>query len=69
MKPPSSENQRLKPLIGQWSMAIVMPGEKRPSELPDVGARATFEWMAGQTFVIERWTVPIPGRPAVFRRA
>ena len=63
MHKPAKENARLEPLIGAWSMAIVMPGEKRPDELPDVGARATFEWMDDKAFVIERWTVPVPEAP------
>jgi hypothetical protein len=63
MQKPASENERLAPLIGTWSMAVVMPGEERPAELPDVGARATFEWVGDKAFVLERWTVPIPEAP------
>jgi hypothetical protein len=63
MPKPAKENERLAPLIGEWSMAIVMPGEERPAVLPDVGARVTFEWMGDKAFVIERWTVPIPEAP------
>jgi hypothetical protein len=63
MQKPAKENERLEPLIGEWSMAVVMPGEERPAELPDVGARVTFEWMADRAFVIERWTIPIPEAP------
>ena len=57
------ENERLAPLIGEWSLAVVMPGEPRPEQLPDIGARATFEWMGEKAFVLERWTVPIPEAP------
>jgi hypothetical protein len=57
------ENERLEPLIGEWSMAMVMPGAKRPEELPDVGARVTLEWMGDKAFVVERWTIPIPEAP------
>lgn len=57
------ENERLEPLIGEWSMAMVMPGEETPDELPDVGARVTFEWMGEKAFVFQRWTVPIPEAP------
>jgi hypothetical protein len=57
------ENERLAPLIGAWSMAMVMPGEKAPDELPDVGARVTFEWMGEKAFLLQRWTVPIPEAP------
>ena len=63
MQQPAKQNQQLQPLIGEWSMAIVMPGEQRPSPLPDVGARVTFEWMGDQAFVLERWTVPVPEAP------
>lgn len=63
MPEPAKENARLAPLIGEWSMAIVMPGQERPRDLPDVGARVTFEWMGDEAFVIERWTVPIPEAP------
>jgi len=62
MKAPK-RNERLELLIGEWSMAIVMPGEETPHELPDVGARVTFEWMGEKAFVRERWTVPIPEAP------
>jgi hypothetical protein len=56
-------NARLEPLIGEWSLAMVMPGDERPSTLPDVGARVTFAWMGDRAFVIQRWTVPIPEAP------
>ena len=54
------QNDALAPLIGEWSLAMVMPGTE---ELPDLGARATFEWMGERAFVLERWTVPIPEAP------
>ena len=57
------QNQLLEPLIGEWSMAMVMPGQEVPHELPDVGARVTFEWMGERAFVLERWRVPIAGAP------
>ena len=56
-------NALLQPLIGEWSLAMIMPGEPRPEPLPDIGARATFEWMGDKAFVLERWTVPIPEAP------
>ena len=56
-------NALLQPLIGEWSLAMVMPGEPRPEPLPDIGARATFEWMGDKAFVLERWSVPIPEAP------
>jgi hypothetical protein len=57
------ENERLEPLIGEWRMAMVMPGEQTPTEIPDVGARLTFEWVGDKAFVLERWTIPIPEAP------
>jgi hypothetical protein len=56
-------NERLEPLIGEWRLAMVMPGQETPAQLPDVGARATFEWMGNRAFVLERWTIPIPEAP------
>ena len=56
-------NERLEPLVGEWSLAMVMPGQQAPGDLPDVGARATFEWMGEKAFVLQRWTVPIPEAP------
>ena len=60
---PTDRNARLEPLIGEWSLALVMPGAERPDVLPDAGARVTFEWMGNKAFVLERWTVPIPEAP------
>jgi len=57
------QNERLEPLVGEWSLAMVMPGQETPEELPDLGARVTFEWMGDKSFVLERWTVPIPEAP------
>jgi hypothetical protein len=63
MPHPAKENEQLAPLIGAWSMAVIMPGQQRPDPLPDIGARVTFEWLGDEAFVIERWTVPIPEAP------
>ncbi len=57
------QNQRLEPLIGEWSLAMVMPGQQTPEPPTDLGARATFEWMGDKAFVLERWTVLIPEAP------
>ena len=57
------QNERLAPLIGEWSMALVMPGQDVAKEPPDIGARVTFAWMGDQAFVLERWRVPIPEAP------
>jgi hypothetical protein len=56
-------NERLEPLIGKWSMAVVMPGQEMAKEPADIGARVTFEWMGEKAFVLERWSVPIPEAP------
>jgi hypothetical protein len=57
------QNARLEPLIGEWSVAMVMPGQEVPAEPPDLGARAGFEWMGDKGFVVERWSVPVPEAP------
>jgi len=57
------ENRRPEPLVGEWSLAMVMPGQDRPDPLPDVGARAVFEWLGERAFLLERWSVPIPEAP------
>ena len=57
------QNAVLEPLIGEWSLAMVMPGQPIPETLPDVGARVTFEWMGQKAFVVERWRIPIPEAP------
>lgn len=56
-------NAQLEPLLGEWSTAMVLPGQETPDELPDVGARVSFEWMGDRAFVLQRWTVPIPEAP------
>src|SRR5215211_5556796 len=63
MPEPAKQNERLAPLIGVWSMAMVMPGQETPQPLPDVGARVTFAWIGDRAFVLERWTVPVPEAP------
>jgi hypothetical protein len=61
--PDPKKNDQLALLIGEWSLAMVMPGQERPDKLPDIGARVTFEWMGDRAFVVERWTVPIAEAP------
>jgi hypothetical protein len=63
MPNPAKENERLAPLIGAWSMALIAPGQQRPDPLPDIGARVTFDWMGDKAFVVERSTVPIAEAP------
>jgi hypothetical protein len=52
--------KQLEPFVGEWSLEMVMPGQK---PTPDIGARVSFEWMPGNRWVIERWTVPVPDAP------
>jgi hypothetical protein len=49
----------LAPLVGEWRLGVVFGDEP----MTDMGARVTFEWMPGERFLIERWTVPIPEAP------
>jgi hypothetical protein len=55
----SSVVDRLAVLIGEWSM------EARFMDISpaDTAARAVFEWMPGQRFVIQRWEIPVPEAP------
>ncbi|MGH9277905.1 MAG: hypothetical protein ACRD12_07335 [Acidimicrobiales bacterium] len=46
--------------VGEWSMAAGF--ENMPTPV-DVDARVTFEWLTGDHFLVERWTVPIPEAP------
>src|SRR5688572_23781197 len=56
-------NERLQPLVGEWSLALAMPGQEVHGTPPDVGARVRFEWMGSGGFLVQRWTVPIPEAP------
>jgi hypothetical protein len=53
----------LQPLVGEWSLAIVLPGQERPAELPDIGARNTWEWMGDSGLLVQRWSVPVDEAP------
>jgi hypothetical protein len=45
-------------LVGTWSMeADFNTGE------PVEGGTASFEWMSGERFLVERWEVPVPEAP------
>ena len=46
-------------LVGEWAM------KPRFDHLPPVEghAQVVFEWMPGEQFLVERWTVPIPEAP------
>jgi hypothetical protein len=46
-------------LIGKWALEAGPPGGPPwPGE-----ARATFEWLEGRTFLIQRWTIDLPEAP------
>jgi len=49
----------LAPLIGRWKLLAGF-GD---TPAADIGARATFEWLPGGRFVIQRWVVPMPEAP------
>ena len=55
----SPELQRLKPLIGRWSMEMVVAGAP-PS---DERGKVSFEWGPQQGFVEQRWEVPVAEAP------
>ena len=52
--------QALAVLIGTWRLEVAFPDAPAGD---DIGARATFEWMPGERFLIQRWEVPIPEAP------
>jgi hypothetical protein len=51
--------EALKPLVGAWRLVATF------KDMPpaDIGARATFEWLPGERFLIQRWEVPMPEAP------
>jgi hypothetical protein len=51
--------EALKPLVGAWRLVATFK-DKPPA---DIGARATFEWLPGEQFLIQRWEVPMPEAP------
>jgi hypothetical protein len=53
----------LQPLVGEWSLAIVLPGQERPAELPDIGARNSWAWLGDSGLLVQRWSVPVDEAP------
>jgi hypothetical protein len=55
----SSTSDPLEALVGRWSM------EARFDGMPaaDGDARVVFEWLPGERFVVQRWSVPVPEAP------
>ena len=51
--------EALAPFVGAWKLLAAFEDEA-PA---DIGARASFEWLAGEQFLIERWEVPLPEAP------
>ena len=45
-------------LVGEWRMEARFDGVP-----PDGDARVTFEWMPGEQFLVQRWSVPLPEAP------
>jgi len=49
----------LAPFVGEWRILAAF-GDTPPT---DVGAKASFAWLPGDRFLIERWEVPVPEAP------
>jgi hypothetical protein len=52
--------ERLEALVGEWTMEAAPPGGS-----PWAGGmgRVSFEWLNGERFLIQRWTVEVPEAP------
>ena len=51
--------ERLDALVGEWTIEAGPPGGP---PWPG-GAKASFEWLEGRTFLIQRWTIDVPEAP------
>lgn len=49
------EIELLEPLVGEWAMEAAFP------DAPE--GRTVFDWLAGRTFLVQRWEVPHPQAP------
>jgi hypothetical protein len=49
----------LAPFVGEWRILAAF-GTTPPA---DIGAKASFAWLPGERFLIERWEVPAPEAP------
>jgi hypothetical protein len=49
----------LEPFLGEWSLLASFDDTPRA----DPGARASFEWLPGEQFLVQRWEVPVPEAP------
>jgi hypothetical protein len=57
MRHPAS--RLLEPLVGKWSMQADFPG----APASDLRGITGFEWVAGETLLLQRWDVPHPDAP------
>jgi hypothetical protein len=59
MADPGSRPHPLQVLVGKWSM------EPRFDAMPAAAtdARVVFEWLPGERFLVQRWSVPAPEAP------
>jgi hypothetical protein len=46
-------------LVGEWRLLAAFGDEPAA----DIGARVVFEWLPGERFLVERWTVPVAEAP------
>jgi hypothetical protein len=59
MSQQSSRTDPLEVFVGEWSMEASFD-----AGAPDDGdARADFEWLSGGSFLVQRWSVPMPEAP------
>jgi hypothetical protein len=49
----------LAPFVGEWRILAELENAPRG----DIGARASFEWLEGRRFLIQRWEIPLPEAP------
>jgi hypothetical protein len=54
-----AERSPLEVLIGEWRMDPRFDGIPAAEE----DARAAFEWLPGERFLVQRWSVPVPEAP------
>lgn len=55
--------ETLRPLVGEWSLSMVLPGDNRPDPLPDVGARTTWAWLGESSLLVQQWSIPVAQAP------
>ena len=51
-------DEALAVFLGEWTVEAAFHGAP-----PAEGARVTFEWLAGETFLVQRWEIPVPEAP------